>query len=315
MEISFNTFTPRANSTAKKLSLEKDEQARICFIENAPRLVFVHNFEKLVVGDDGQPIKVSDTWPDGTPRESLKTEYAGKLRCLGDDEVVNTTGVDPENCPACAASITNSGAIKPPTTRILGRIVKYNVKANSFSVAKPFSAQLLVWDLTAKRFSDLKAIYDEHGNLAERDLLLGPCENKGFQKFNIAVAGGDAARLESDDTRTYIATLLEEAGDMDIESVAGKLPSKFEMDAKVSEVVRAYNHATGSGNGSGNYQSLLGADNSSVSASGDKPAEAPQKPVEAPEKPAEVVPESPTSPAEKVSQGDVTINLDDLLKM
>ena len=102
---------------------------------------------------------------------------------------------------------------------------------------------------------------------------------------------------------------------MDIESVAGKLPSKFEMDAKVSEVVRAYNHATGSGNGSGNYQSLLGADNSSVSASGDKPAEAPQKPVEAPEKPAEVVPESPASPAEKVSQGDVTINLDDLLKM
>lgn len=260
-QITWGSFTPKRNNRGRKLMLDKDEQARICFLENAPFSVFIHNFEKVTTDPQGKPMIKQDQWPDGTPREVVVTEFAGKFRCLGDEEEVQRTGADPENCPACRAHIQNPNAVKAPTKRILGRVLKYSTKEGSFAPAKPFSATLLVWDLTEKRFDSVNEIFLEHGPLAKKDLLLGPCENKQMQKYTIAVGSGDAAYLASKESQQYVRELLQEENIEDLPAIAGKLPSVFEMDAKVSEVVRAYNHAFGISASAEGAESILGEDN------------------------------------------------------
>lgn len=261
MEISFDTFKAKNTANINKLSLDKDETARVCFLQQSPQLVFIHSFEKIVAGDDGRPIEIQDgNWDDGRPRIKNKTEYVGKLRCLGNEEAVQEYGADPDNCPACKAHIENSNAVKAPTMRILGHVLKYTTKPGSAALANPFGAALLVWDLTAGRFAQLKAIFDEHGSLAEKDLILGPCENKQMQKFTIQVASGDASWKKSKETQDYTKVLLEEGRVEDLASVAGKKPTMFELESKVSEVVRAYNQANNITTQSATYATLLNSE-------------------------------------------------------
>lgn len=258
MEITWDTFQPRAVSNIKKLSLDKEEQARVCFLQQRPQLVFVHSFEKIVTGPNGKPIEVKDTWPDGSERVKVKTEYAGKLRCLGDEDVVSDAGADPENCPACRAHIENPSAVKAAQRRYLGHVLKYSTKPGSWNPSKPFAAQLLVWDLTENRFGQLKDIYDEHGPLPDKDLLLGPCENKQMQKYNIQV-GGEKALWKNHEE--YVTELLAEEKMDDLASVAAKKPSAEEMRIKVSEITRAYNHAYGVTSGAASYESIIDSSN------------------------------------------------------
>lgn len=320
MEISFATFKARTTQRIPKLSLEKDEQARICFLEKAPRMVFTHTFNKVVTGPDGKAIIIKDTWPDGQPRETAKTEYAGKFRCLGNTDELQRSGVDPENCPACRAHIENPNALKAPARRFLGHVLKYSVRPGSFSPTKPFSASLVIWDLTEKRFEQLVDIYNEHGELSEHDLLLGPCENKQMQKYTIQIGGDKAHWMQSDTHKEYVMELLREERVDDIEGVAGKLPSEFEMDTKVNEIVRAYNHAYGL-NQTNSYESLLGSSNvDQVAAAADateSPA-SPSTPDEAPAveeaSPAAVETSEEAEETEKDSgSADLTGSLDELL--
>lgn len=247
MQVNFGSFKPRrsANYSRMKLMLDKDEQARVSFVDPAPAMVFVHSFEKVVVGEDGKPIEEHGKWPDGSPRVSYKTEYAGKFRCLGEDEPLERDGVDPENCPACRAHIEHSNAIKAPSVRILGYVIKYSTKPGTWSLTKPFGAELKVWDLTEKRFETLNGIYEEHGDLSKKDLLLGPCELKQMQKYGIQVGGGTAEYTHNPEQEQYVYELLKEGQLDDIADVAGKRPSAFEMETKVKEIVRDYNHAFG----------------------------------------------------------------------
>ena len=329
MEISFSTFKNRTTQNVNKLSLEKDEQARVCFVEEAPRLVYVHNFETVIPGEDGKPIIEQDgTWPDGKPRERVKTAYAGKFRCLGDDDAVQKYGTDAESCPACKAHIENPNAVKAPVMRILGHVIKYNTKPGSFTPATPFGGSVLVWDLTARRFEQLQAIYEEHGSLLEHDLLLGPCENKKMQKFTIQV-GGKAAWKANKENEAWTQVALENGRSDDLESVAGKLPSEFEMEAKVKEVVRAYNHAYGISAVGSTYESLINSEAPASSPATPPAAEEQEKSDPAPfeSSAAAVAPAtaSPASPVEEVVDAaahqekaavkDVTVSLDDLLKM
>lgn len=257
MEIGFNTFTPRSTQRIPKLMLEANETARVCFLDPRPRQVFVHTFETVKTDEFGQPIVVHGKWPDGQPRESIDTDYAGKLRCLGSDDVLMASGTDPENCPACAAHIANPAAVKAPTRRILGQVLKYNTRPGTATPSTPFSATLVVWDLTEKRFEQLVSIYNEHGDLKAKDLILGPCENKQMQKFTIQPGGDKAHWISSETNQQFVKSLLEQESFEDIESAAGKLPTNTEMRIKVNEIVRAYNHAFNKDNVASNAASLL----------------------------------------------------------
>lgn len=317
MEISFNTFKARSSSRVNKLTLEKDEQFRVCFIEPRPQLIYVHTFEKVMAGDDGRPAMTEVTWSDGSTQERPKTSYEGKFRCLGNAEEVQRTGSDPENCPACRGHISNSNAIKPPTPRILANVLKYATKPGSFTPTKPFSAELLVWDLTEKRFAKLQALWEEHGDLNKKDLLLGPCTNKQMQTYDMAIASGDAVYLQSEPNQEYLKELLNESYNKDLADAAGKLPSEFEMQTKVNEIIRTYDHVFGTGGNSSSFGSLLEGMNSSASspASPATPVEAaaPPAPTPAPTSPKQEEPEEEPEAAPKVTEENATSSLDDLL--
>lgn len=257
MEITWGEYKPRTRQITKKLTLEAGEQARVCVLGNLHQ-VWVHSFDKIVTDERGRVIEVHDTWPDGQPRVSPKTEYAGAYRCLGNVDVLNSSQSDPENCPACAANIENANAVHAPKPRYITKVLKYRTKPGTFNVAKPFAAELIAWNLTDKRADTLKSIYMEAEKQPSTvDLLLGPCENKSYQKYDIRAGSGEAAWLEHKD---YIKELNEDSPMEDLASVAAKLPSHEEMRLKASEIVRAYNHAYGKGVSSADYDSLLGSD-------------------------------------------------------
>ena len=144
--------------------------------------------------------------------------------------------------------------------------------------------------------------------------MLGPCENKQMQKFSIQPGSGDAYYLSDPSFSEYVAELLKEGAVEDLESVAGKLPTTFEMETKVKEIVRAYNHAFGISTGNSNYQSLLApAQASQVAKSADvAEASSPATPVSPVSQASSQSPVSPESPAE-VEEQDSTKSLEDLL--
>lgn len=257
--IKFGEFKPRSSANSKKLTLEKGETARVVYLENEPTVAFVHSFEKVKTGPNGKVKIKRDTWPDGSPRESYETEYAGKMKCLGDVGVLMDTGADPESCPACKAAVENPDAVRRPQARFLGHVFRYNTKNGTTTPSKPFSGVVEVWDLTERRFELVNAIFLEHGPLAAKDLLLGPCEIKQMQKYDIAV-GSDAKWMETEANQKYVKEALEDGRVEDLSAAAAPVKSPAEMQAKVNEIVRAFNHATGAGSTS--YESLLSSDNS-----------------------------------------------------
>ena len=256
MEITMDQYKPRSTARVNKIILDKGEQARIALLSQGPTLVFVHGFDKVVVDEYGKPIIKQEEWPDGTPREVIKTDYAGKFRCLGNEDVVSETGADPENCPACRAGLENSNAFKPAQARYLFKVLRYQTKPGSFHTSKPFSAQIQAWDLTEKRFQTIVNIWENHGDITRKDLFLGPCELKQMQKYDIQL-GTDAEYLNN---LEYVKELVAENSIEDLPAVAGKKPGLEEMRIKVAEIQRAYDHAFNPKGSS--YQSIIG-DNSS----------------------------------------------------
>ena len=310
MEISWGNFKPRSTNRVPKLSLEKGEQARISVLQEAPRVAFVHNFEKILTNERGLPIEVTRTRADGSEYVQNKTEYAGKFRCLGDPDVMQSSGADPANCPACKGHVENPNAIRAASPRYLMQVLKYNTKPGTFAPVKPFGATLIVWDTTERRFEELVEIYNEHGDLRQKDLLLGPCEDKNYQKFNVQ-PGGDKAQWLGN--KEYVAELLADNPIEDLEGVAGKKPSEEEMRIKVSEIVRAFNHAHNISATSSSYESLL---NSEVD---EKPA--PKKKVaveDVAETPINYVAEASDADEETFSEDDDSVDdtasLEDRLK-
>ena len=313
MEVSWGSYKPRNANRIPKLSLDKGEQARICVLEESPRQVFVHTFQKVVTDDRGKPIEIHDTWPDGSPNVRYQSEYAGKYRCLGDPEVVNSAGADPANCPACRGHIENPSAIKAAQARFLVKILKYNTKPGSFAPTKPFAASLIAWDLTSRRFEELQALYEEHGDLRNKDLLLGPCEDKTYQKFSILIGSDKAIWQQNTD---YIKELISDNPLDDIESVAGKKPTEEELQVRTQEIVRAYNHAMNITSTSSSYESLISKEEPAPKVTRPAKSSPVEEVVASPVVAEEVIDTDGADEAEddEGTEEDATASLSDLLK-
>jgi hypothetical protein len=78
-----------------------------------------------------------------------------------------------------------------------------------------------MWSFSDKTFNILTDIAVEF-NLKQHDLLLGPCENKDFQKFDIKAASS-AAWLQSDSTKQLtVATYRENKAKSNLEEFCGR---------------------------------------------------------------------------------------------
>jgi hypothetical protein len=169
---------------------------------------------------DGRAQMMTEKRKDGTEYETYKRDFIGRPLCLGNLETLLSNSIDPDNCPACMEA-QSTDTVGPPERRFAMHIIRYATKPNGFEVQSPFSVGVFMWSFSDKTFNILTDIAVEF-NLKQHDLLLGPCENKDFQKFDIKAASS-AAWLQSDSTKQLtVATYRENKAKSNLEEFCGR---------------------------------------------------------------------------------------------
>ncbi len=175
----------RDASSFPKLKLDSNEMARILVIEKEPWSEYVHTLRapKIV---NGQPVEKTEE-RDGVTTTTLEMDFIGNPICLGDAGILTDEGIDPTNCPMCALA-KEGDMVDPPRRRFALNILRYATQPGSVDIKDPFSVDVYVWAFTDMIYNKLLDFTKEWDNLQEHDLLLGPCTNKSFQKFDIGIS-------------------------------------------------------------------------------------------------------------------------------
>lgn len=190
----------RSNFDFPKLKLKKGERARITVIES-PTMEYVHTLRRPVVIDGELQYETKQN-RKGEDYTAPKLDFVSTPLCLGKDDILANKGSDPDNCPMCARAKAGEYAFLPKP-RYAMHVVRYSTQPEKFTVSEPLQAQLLVWAFSETVFAKLVDFKNEWGNLQEHDLLLGPCQNEGFQKYDISVSK-DAAWMRNDASKTLL---------------------------------------------------------------------------------------------------------------
>jgi len=227
-----------------KLTLESQEKARVCVIDQ-PIMEYVHTLRKIIT-ENGQPIMVTEKYGKAfeKTREVPKNDFVGKYICLGEIEVLKDKGVDKENCPACQLAAENGAAVEVAKRRFVVHVLKYETKKNSFNLLEPYGAKLLAWEFAESRFSSLVDIRVEHGKLNEKDLNLGPCENKTFQKYEITPGASCEWRSSEERMKQTVAIIKAQRAE-DLSPLLGRRVEAYELKSVVQDIVDTYNRAFG----------------------------------------------------------------------
>lgn len=170
-----------------KLKLANGESARLTIVEN-PYSEYVHRIQKPVLDDRNEVVFVTKEKKDGTEYRVPKLSWVSSPICLGDKAVLESEGIDPENCPICERAAAGEKGFYPQR-RFAMHVIKSNTKPKSFEASEPWGGQLLIWAFTDQIFSKLVEFQKEHG-LADNDLKLGPCTDETFQKADLNIAKG-----------------------------------------------------------------------------------------------------------------------------
>lgn len=244
------------DSDIDTLKLAKGARARIVVVEE-PVALYVHELRapKIV---DGHGVKETRKGKSGE-YEGWTFDFIGKHVCLGRVDVIQGTGrgLDPEKCPHCEASAAGE-SIDPPKRRFAMNVVQYGIVQGGFQLAQPFSAKVIPWSFTENRFNKLVSIAEEHGDLKRTDLLLGPCDDAQYQKYEFAAGStGQAVWQYNDQTRAFMAQLwgnpANRATEEQLELLCGRRKPLQYMQEDAAEVRRrwAIINRAGSGEASG----------------------------------------------------------------
>lgn len=239
-------FAPENKQVSKfdypKLSLDKGEQKRIAALEE-PFMEYVHKLRKPVLVDGKAVYETVENF--GKTTEQMKTDFVGQPVCIGDYSVIKENGVDPKTCPACLIA-TQSDAIGPPVPRYAMHVVEYTTVPGTFDVADPYQVQTRAWVFAYSRFEEMIEFSREWGSLQKHDLLLGPCENKQWQKYKVSISA-KAEWLLSDDRKKLTAQVFNNNKSPDITTLIGRKVSKEMLEEMCDDVMTAYRIATGRG--------------------------------------------------------------------
>lgn len=259
-------FTPEnkkstTNYDYPKLKLKRGEQARIVVGLENPEVEYVHTLRKPKM-ENGQPVMTSEE-RRGRQVETNAMDFVARTICIGDQGILDDKGSDPKNCPMCEMAKDHPDWMQAPQARYAVHVIRYRTKSGSFEIATPFAVEVLVWSFTARMFNKLVEFATEHGDLRQRDLLLGPCENENFQKFDIAV-GSKAEWVQSDDRQQLTALTWKENRIEDLSIAAGTRKEKRYIDMDLEDVTNAWNDLSGastqsSGSLSAGLDDLMGS--------------------------------------------------------
>jgi len=220
-----------------RLKLDTGEKSRILCIEPSPTFAYVHTLRapKIV---DGVAVKHTTTRKDGSTYTDYVKDFIGRPLCLGDLGIVRDKGVDPTNCPACARS-TATSEVDPPARRFAMHIIRYGVKPNSWDPRAPFSCEVVIWSFTDQIFNKLTDIQTTWGNLRDHDLLLGPCTDKNFQKFEIMVAP-TALWQQHEQIKQIVVETYQENRAQDLEQFCGRRVERRWMEDDIERIAQRW---------------------------------------------------------------------------
>lgn len=196
----------KSGSAFPKLKLADGEMARIVCLEE-PVMAYVHTLEKPQIRN-GQAVMEEKKRKDGTPYTKNAMKYVSSFLCLGDEDVMSERGVDPDNCPACKAS-TRSDEVKAPKPKYAMNILRYTTKPGTGEVAATFNVQVEAWVFSNQQFSQIRKLAMEGWKLQEHDLVLGPCQDETYQRFEI-VLSQLAVWMSSDENKKRALTIFKE---------------------------------------------------------------------------------------------------------
>jgi hypothetical protein len=229
-----------------KFSLDSNERARVSAIEGAPEFQFVHTMRAPQIVN-GRPVMETQTFKnkDGSEdkKEVMKTDFVGQHICIGDINVLSEKGADVTGCPVCKAS-KESDAVEAPRRRFAMHIIRYKTTAGTFNIQDPFNVDLAVWSFADKVFNVLIELTQQWGNLQERDLNLGPCINKMYQNFDVAMAAQCEWRA-SDMRQQQVATLYQNNKIEDLTVALGRRLSRDQIEEDLERVLTRYEIAMG----------------------------------------------------------------------
>lgn len=219
-----------------KLSLEQNERARILVIEKAPIYEWVHTVEAPQVVN-GKAVMFTDKRKNGTEFQNYKKDFLTRAICLGDVGILNEEGSDPKHCPMCAMAKTDPDMMRAPQRRFAMNIIRYKTKSggSGFEPTTPFQVELLVWAFTDTVYGQLVDFKETWGSLQKHDLLLGPCTNKMFQKFDINVAPN--ALWQEDESRKQLVIETHKNNKIEDLSIAcGSRKDRFWIDQDLATI-------------------------------------------------------------------------------
>lgn len=267
-EIDYNKSNVKVNKVNydyPKLSLAKDEKARILLIEKSPSFEWTHELKRPMI-ENGQPVMEMTAPMRGEPKSVNKMDFLSRPVCLGDAGILDDAGLDPKNCPMCELARKNPEATKAPVRRFATHIIRYKTKGGSFNLITPFQPELLVWSFTERMFGQLADFRDEWTDLRRHDLLIS-CGNAKFQNYEINVAK-DAAWLENEDTKTLTRAIYDGGKIEDLSIACGRKTELRWIETDLDKIAEAWADVAAA-RGHSNPTSSLDADLGALAAEED----------------------------------------------
>jgi hypothetical protein len=234
VEFSQENKVEKTNYNYPKLKLKNGDSARILVGLEAPVREYVHTLRAPQI-INGVPQTFEDERRDGTKFTNYKQDFLSRPICLGDASILADKGSDPVHCPVCALAKESSEMAQAPQPRYAMHVVKYGTKPNSMDVRTPYSVEIVVWAFTATIFNKIADLANTWGDIRKHDLLLGPCTNEVFQKFDISVAP-NAEWLSDANRKAITAEAFKENQIPDLSIACGARKEKRFMDMDVETI-------------------------------------------------------------------------------
>jgi hypothetical protein len=235
-------FTPEnkastSNYDYPKLKLKSGEHARILLLED-PVIEYVHTLRapKIV---NGVPQMGTEKRKDGTEYQDYVKDFVSRPLCAGNFDTLSETGLDEANCPMCRMAKEHPDWVQGPQRRYAMHVIRYKTKAGGFVTATPFAVELVVWSFTDMVFNTIVDAKTEWGDLRKHDLLLGPCTNETFQKFDINV-GAKAEWLEDRARMDLVKQTFENNQIEDLSIAAGSKKEPRWVDEDLNKIRLAW---------------------------------------------------------------------------
>lgn len=223
-KMSFKAENKAADSESfPKLKLDQDESARIALFEE-PEVGFVHNLRapKVLNGE----VQYQTVNTKNGPEKQMVFDFIGNPICLGNFDVLQERGIDPVNCPACKAAQEAPDMFAPPKRRFAMHVFQYTTNGTS-KATRNFQGSVKIWSFTDQKFNELIDLLDEatDNNPRNIDVILGPCENKLFQKFKM-IHSNQVAWKASDESQRAFESIIEENRAKDLMKFIGRSTKK-----------------------------------------------------------------------------------------